>query len=85
MFIFQSRYEQMSAEYNAQLTELTSEVASFRKTSDEVNAYVRKLEQKNDDLERTNRYVVWEQHTLLFCSYLWHVTKDAIILMHSTY
>ena len=55
MFIFQSRYEQMSAEYNAQLTELTSEVASFRKTSDEVNAYVRKLEQKNDDLERTNR------------------------------
>ena len=48
----------MSAEYNAQLTELTAEVASFRRTSDEVNAYVRKLEQKNDDLERTNRYAV---------------------------
>jgi chromosome segregation ATPase len=50
-----SRLEQSNAEYNAQLSELSSEVASFRRTSDEVNQYVRVLEQKNDDLERANR------------------------------
>ena len=54
--IKQSRMDQMNAEYNAQLTELTTEVASCRNASDEVNAYVRQLEQKNDDLERANRY-----------------------------
>ncbi|CAG7786570.1 unnamed protein product [Allacma fusca] len=53
--MLRSRLEQTSAEYNAQLSELSSEVASFRKTSDDVNQYVRVLEQKNDDLERANR------------------------------
>ncbi|CAG7834012.1 unnamed protein product [Allacma fusca] len=50
-----NRMDQMNAEYNAQLTELTTEITSCRTTSDEVNAYVRELEQKNDDLERANR------------------------------
>jgi len=47
--------DQMNADYNTQLTELTSEVASFRSTSDELSSYVRLLEQNNDDLERANR------------------------------
>lgn len=53
--INQGRMDQMNAEYNAQLAELTEEVSQFRKTSDEVNSYVRVLEQKNDDLERSHR------------------------------
>lgn len=46
----------MNAEYNARMTEWTEEVSSFKKTGDEINTYVRELEQKNDDLERANRY-----------------------------
>lgn len=46
----------MNAEHNAQMTEWTEEVSSFKKTGDEINIYVRELEQKNDDLERANRY-----------------------------
>jgi exonuclease VII small subunit len=50
--------DQMNAEYNAQLTEMTTEVSSFRKTSDELSSYVRLLEQNNDDLERANRAAI---------------------------
>lgn len=45
----------MSAEYNARMSECIAEITTFRKTGEEINAYVRQLEQKNDDLERTNR------------------------------
>lgn len=47
----------MNAEHHARMTEWSAEVTSFRKTGDEINTYVRELEQKNDDLERANRYV----------------------------
>ncbi|ODN06136.1 Nuclear distribution protein nudE-like 1 [Orchesella cincta] len=50
-----SRLEQMNAEHNARMAEWSAEVTSFRKTGDEINTYVRELEQKNDDLERANR------------------------------
>lgn len=51
----QSRFEQMSAEHNARTAEWTAEITAFRETGEEINHYVRQLEQKNDDLERSNR------------------------------
>jgi exonuclease VII small subunit len=45
----------MSAEHNARTAEWTSEITSFRKAGEDINRYVRQLEQKNDDLERANR------------------------------
>jgi len=46
-----SRLEQITAELNAR----TSEWMVFRKTEEEINQYVRQLEQKNDNLEQANR------------------------------
>jgi len=54
-FELQSRLDQMSEELNARTSEWTEEITAFRKTGEEINRYVRQLEQKNDDLERTNR------------------------------
>ncbi|XP_021960774.1 nuclear distribution protein nudE-like 1-A isoform X2 [Folsomia candida] len=50
-----SRLEQMTAEHNARTAEWTTEITAFRETGEEINHYVRQLEQKNDDLERSNR------------------------------
>jgi len=50
-----SRLEQMTAEHNARTSEWMAEITAFRKTGEDINHYVRQLEQKNDDLERANR------------------------------
>jgi len=49
----------MTAEHNARMAEWTTEITAFRQTGEEINQYVRQLEQKNDDLERANRCVIF--------------------------
>ena len=41
-----------------QVTELQTELAEIKAIKDELNKYIRELEQQNDDLERAKRFVV---------------------------
>ena len=52
-----------------QVTELQTELAEIKAIKDELNKYIRELEQQNDDLERAKRYVVnkkWFHEKKLF-------------------
>lgn len=47
----------MTSTTHKQISKLQEELAKLKAVKDEMQKYIRELEQKNDDLERTNRYV----------------------------
>merc|ERR1712156_299495 len=49
------KLEQCHKEYHFQVTELQTELAEIKAIKDQLNKYVRELEQQNDDLERAKR------------------------------
>lgn len=50
-----SKLEQCHREYHFQISELQNELSEIKSIKDELNKYVRELEQQNDDLERAKR------------------------------
>ena len=50
-----------------QVTELQTELAEIKAIKDELNKYIRELEQQNDDLERAKRYVTKSGFTKKSC------------------
>jgi len=52
----QDKLEHIHKESSNQITELQAEVAQCRSHEEKLVKYIRELEQKNDDLERTQRY-----------------------------
>jgi len=49
------KLEQCHKEYHFQVTELQTELAEIKAIKDQLNKYIRELEQQNDDLERAKR------------------------------
>lgn len=45
----------MNVSTHKQISTLQEELAKLKAVRDEMQKYIRELEQKNDDLERTNR------------------------------
>jgi len=52
------KLEQCHKEYHFQVTELQTELAEIKAIKDELNKYIRELEQQNDDLERAKRSTI---------------------------
>jgi len=50
-----AKLEQSHKEYAFQISELQTELSEIKSIKDELNKYVRQLEQQNDDLERAKR------------------------------
>merc|ERR1719334_2324241 len=50
-----SKLEQCHREYHFQINDLQTELSEIKEIKDELNKYVRELEQQNDDLERAKR------------------------------
>merc|ERR1712079_768437 len=50
-----SKLEQCHREYHFQINDLQTELSEIKAIKDELNGYVRELEQQNDDLERAKR------------------------------
>merc|ERR1712076_62894 len=50
-----SKLEQCHREYHFQINDLQTELSEIKEIKDELNIYVRELEQQNDDLERAKR------------------------------
>ena len=46
----------MNTTTHKQISQLQEELAKSNAVKEEMHKYIRELEQKNDDLERTNRY-----------------------------
>merc|ERR1711997_1177802 len=50
-----SKLEQCHREYHFQINDLQTELSEIKEIKDELNKYIRELEQQNDDLERAKR------------------------------
>merc|ERR1712043_158755 len=50
-----SKLEQCHREYHFQINDLQTELSEIKEIKDQLNKYVRELEQQNDDLERAKR------------------------------
>lgn len=48
----------MNVNTHKQISTLQEELTKMKAMRDEMQKYIRELEQKNDDLERTNRYTI---------------------------
>jgi hypothetical protein len=53
-----AKLEECQREYHCQVAELHDELAGIKGTRDQLNIYVRDLEQQNDDLERAKRCTI---------------------------
>ena len=73
-------------------------MAEIKAIKDELNKYIRELEQQNDDLERAKRYVVnkkwfhekkivWKiiPKEILYCGYYWKKEGRRKDLCHSSF
>lgn len=54
---FQSKLEETTRDLTAQITELQEESKQYRDREEHYLKFIRELEQKNDDLERLQRFV----------------------------
>jgi chromosome segregation ATPase len=52
---YKSRLEQLQQQYHHQLTEMEDELVQRRGSNDEYVTYIRELEQRNDEFERSTR------------------------------
>lgn len=52
---YKSRLEQLQQQYHHQLTEMEDELVQRRGSNEEYITYIRELEQKNDEFERSTR------------------------------
>ena len=50
--------ESLQTETNKQISALADDLSSVSKTREDLAAYVREMEQKNDDLERSKRHMI---------------------------
>ncbi len=50
-----SKLNELNKSTHKQISQLQEDLAKFKAVKDEMQKYIRELEQKNDDLERTNR------------------------------
>ena len=55
VFCLQEKVESSQSAYHKQVTELEDELAQVKAYKDELQKYIRELEQTNDDLERAKR------------------------------
>ena len=58
IFLFQEKLELLQGSSHKEISELEGELAQVRAIKDELQRYIRELEQSNDDLERAKRYVL---------------------------
>ena len=58
LYISQEKLEALQATYHKQSSELEDELATVKAFKEELQRYIRELEQNNDDLERTKRSTV---------------------------
>lgn len=56
-FCLQEKLDSTQNDAYVQITSLQDENAKLRAIKDEMQKYIRELEQSNDDLERAKRYV----------------------------
>lgn len=54
-YFFQDKLETSQNEYLRQINELQDELAQIKAIKEELQKYIRELEQRNDDLERSQR------------------------------
>ncbi|XP_069938844.1 nuclear distribution protein nudE-like 1 [Cherax quadricarinatus] len=54
-FSLQERLERQYSEFNGEINSLQTELADIKNIKDDLTRYIRELEQKNDDLERSKR------------------------------
>ena len=57
ILLFQEKLELLQGSSHKEISELEGELAQVRAIKDELQRYIRELEQSNDDLERAKRYV----------------------------
>lgn len=76
--MLQEKFETLHGASHKRQTELEDELAQVRAYKDELNKYIRELEQVNDDLERAKRYVV-HSHLIPFrYAHLLSVSQTAL-------
>ena len=52
---FKSKFNDVNTSTHKQISNLQEELAKLKAVKDEMQKYIRELEQKNDNLEQTNR------------------------------
>ena len=72
----QGKLENLQTHSHSRLTELENELAQVRAIKDELQKYIRELEQTNDDLERAKRYL----YCLLYVKF--HRWTNTLIIEH---